>query len=88
MSKIDKKGGFSLKKANIDSKYDSFIHFTIKFNSEDYLISIFSGIINSKIYSTRSVAALRAADLDWIVGPGYSLGGTFWRKTMKTNLKP
>ena len=33
---------------------------------------------------TRSYAALRAADLDWIVGPGYSLGaGTFWRKTMK-----
>ena len=24
--------------------------------------------------STRSYAALRAADLDWIVGPGYSLG--------------
>ena len=23
---------------------------------------------------TRSCAALRAADLDWIVGPGYSLG--------------
>ena len=27
--------------ANIDSKYDSFIHFTIKFNSKDYSISIF-----------------------------------------------
>ena len=25
--------------------------------------------------STRSCAALRAADLDWIVGPEYSLGG-------------
>ena len=37
---------------------------------------------------TRSYAALRAADLDWIVGPGYSLGGTFWRKTMGTNQKP
>ena len=24
---------------------------------------------------TRSCAALRAADLDWIVGPEYSLGG-------------
>ena len=24
---------------------------------------------------TRSYAALRAADLDWIVGPGYSFGG-------------
>ena len=52
MSKIDKKGGFSLKKANIDSKYDSFIHFTIKFNSNDYSISIFLGIFNSKNYST------------------------------------
>ena len=27
------------------------------------------------ILSTRSCAALRAADLDWIVGPEYSLGG-------------
>ena len=25
--------------------------------------------------STRSCAALQAADLDWIVGPEYSLGG-------------
>ena len=25
--------------------------------------------------TTRSYAALRAADLDWIIGPGYSLGG-------------
>ena len=24
--------------------------------------------------NTRSYAALRAADLDWIVGPGYSSG--------------
>ena len=24
---------------------------------------------------TRSYAALRAADLDWIIGPGYSSGG-------------
>ena len=36
---------------NIDSKYDSFIHFTIKFNSKDYSISFFSGIFNSKNYS-------------------------------------
>ena len=27
-----------------------------------------------KFQQTRSYAALRAADLDWIVGPGYSLG--------------
>ena len=26
------------------------------------------------LFPTRSYAALRAADLDWIVGPGYSLG--------------
>ena len=24
---------------------------------------------------TRSYAALRAADLDWVIGPGYSSGG-------------
>jgi len=27
------------------------------------------------IKTTRSYAALWAADLEWIVGPGYSLGG-------------
>ena len=37
--------------ANIDSKYDLFIHFTVKFNSRDYSISFFSGIFNSKNYS-------------------------------------
>ena len=47
VSKIDDKGIFSSKMANIDPKYDSFIHFTIKFNS----ISISSGICNSKNYS-------------------------------------
>ena len=35
------------------------------------------------VYVTRSYAALRAADLDWIIGPGYSLSGYNWRKTMK-----
>ena len=29
---------------------------------------------------TRSYAALRAADLDWIIGPGYSLGGYILEK--------
>ena len=38
VSKIDKKGGFSSKMANIDSKYDSFIHFRVKFNSKEYSI--------------------------------------------------
>ena len=28
-----------------------------------------------KLFTTRSYAALRAADLDWIIGPGYSSGG-------------
>ena len=51
VQKRQKKGGFSSKMANMDSKYDSFIHFTIKFNSKDYSISIFSGIFNSKNYS-------------------------------------
>ena len=30
---------------------------------------------NVTVLDTRSCAALRAADLDWIVGPEYSLGG-------------
>ena len=37
------------------------------------VISVFIIIFN--ITNTRSYAALRAADLDWIVGPGYSPGG-------------
>ena len=44
---------------------------------------------------TRSCAALRAADLDWIVGSGYSLGGYILKKnhkkqpgTMKKHEKP
>ena len=41
MSKIDKKGCFSSKMANNDSKYDTFIHFTTKFNSKDYSITFF-----------------------------------------------
>ena len=40
--------GFFIKMASIDSKYDSFIHFKIKFNSKDYSKSIYSGIFNSK----------------------------------------
>ena len=31
--------------------------------------------MNVNFEPTRSYAALRAADLDWIVGPEYSLGG-------------
>ena len=45
--------------------------------------------------NTRSYAALWAADLVWIVGPGYSLGGYIFEKnhenqskTMKNHEKP
>ena len=31
-------------------------------------------------FRTRSYAALQAADLDWIIGPGYSLGGYILEK--------
>ena len=34
-----------------------------------------SHILFWKFVKTRSYAALRAADLDWIIGPGYSSGG-------------
>ena len=47
------------------------------------------------IWITRSYAALRAADLDWIIGPGYSFGGYILeknhekpRKTMRNHEKP
>ena len=43
----------------------------------DYLEQDSSLVIETDLClfsSTRSYAALRAADLDWIVGPGYSLG--------------
>ena len=41
------------------------------------------------LYSTRSHAALWAADLDWIVGPRYSLGWVLsGKKPWKTNLEP
>ena len=32
------------------------------------------------IIATRSYAALRAADLNWIVGPGYNAGGYILEK--------
>ena len=35
---------------------------------------------SQRFYFTRSYAALWAADLDWIVGPGYSLGGYILEK--------
>ena len=40
--------------------------------------------VGNSLLQTRSYAALRAADLDWIVGPGYSLGRVHsGKKTMK-----
>ena len=39
------------------------------------MITIMITILIVIIIITRSYAALRAADLDWIVGPGYSPGG-------------
>ena len=38
------------------------------------VIPVFVILVLNIILYTRSYAALRAADLDWIVGPGYSLG--------------
>ena len=49
----------------------------INFRDKNVLIARFrdkNGVFILFIY-TRSYAALRAADLDWIVGPGYSPGG-------------
>ena len=51
MSKMDQKGDFLSKMAHIDSKYDSFIHFTIKFNSKDYSISLFRNIQFKKLFN-------------------------------------
>ena len=39
------------------------------------MITIMITILIVIIIITRSYAALRAPDLDWIVGPGYSPGG-------------
>ena len=46
---------------------------SILFNVEVNFVDIIN--IPWFIWLTRSCAALRAADLDWIVGPEYSLGG-------------
>ena len=40
----------------------------------------FVPVKNTFVLFTRSYAALRAADLDWIIGPGYSLGGYILEK--------
>ena len=46
-----KRGLFMKNNKNIGSKYDSFILFTIEFNSKDYWISIFFRNIQFKNYS-------------------------------------
>ena len=54
----------------------SFVYF-ISFSKTTYLIK-FKWNMESfwlVVINTRSYAALRAADLDWIVRAGYSLGG-------------
>ena len=43
-------------------------------------IGMFCCIMMYFFENTRSYAALRAADLEWIVGPGYSLGGYILEK--------
>ena len=43
----------------------------IRYLSFELVMIITANII---IIITRSCAALRAADLDWIIGPGYSSG--------------
>ena len=50
-----------------------------------YFLSIFYIVILfCCFFPTRSYAALRAVDLDWIVRPGYSLGRVHsGKKTMK-----
>ena len=40
------------------------------------LLEVISAVgVFVSLYFTRSYAALRAADLDWIIRPGYSSGG-------------
>ena len=46
-------------------------------------ITILPGGGSCQFITTRSYAALRAADLDWIVRPGYSWGKYIWRQSMK-----
>ena len=47
------------------------------------LIIVIIFLIIVIIIITRSYAALRAADLEWILGQDTVWAGTFWRKTMK-----
>ena len=43
--------------------------------THNYVVHKVKSVENQVFEDTRSCAALRAADLDQIIGPGYSLGG-------------
>ena len=43
--------------------------------THNYVVHKVKSVENQVFEDTRSCAALRAADLDWIVGPECSLGG-------------
>ena len=51
------------------------MHFTMRYAHSQVTLADSFGL-------TRSFAALGAADLDWIVGPGYSWGGYILEKNL------
>ena len=54
----------------------------------NYILKIYATRTDIGIFEgTRSYAALRAADQDWIVGPGYSLGGYILEKNHENQPK-
>ena len=60
--------------------------FDTKVDPYTYYLTFASIHLYKHFFLTRSYAALRAADLDWIVGPGYSLGRVYpGEKPWKTN---
>ena len=85
MSKVgQKKGAFLSKNQNIESIYNSFIHFMMKFNSKDYSVSIFSGIFNTKVFSKAFFSGIidskRGSPLYKLFGAGLGqkgVGGFF-----------
>ena len=66
-SKLDQKMGLLSNIENIHSIYDSFVHFMKQCNSKDYLMSIFSGIFNSKDYSITFLQKLHSKYLTIVV---------------------
>ena len=51
-----------------------FVALKMSQNTQVILIYVYKSSLLLSFFNTRSYAALRAADLDWIVRPGYSLG--------------